>query len=294
MQHHYPSPQQFSDSARLHQRRWVKSYLKVEPSHSKRVLIPSEQAFAGNNFFDNHTIESVRKRYPKSFKPRKDGAPKPIIGDALRSEHIPFNLFAPLIKLIGTKPLNSFLADFSNTQISDIDQILFEHAPKNAVAILQDNTSFDACILASYGQRKIVIGIEVKYTEGPYPWGVTEKKRMFDEGSSYVSVSQESRDIVTDAYISLRNRHLKQIWRNFLLAVSTGKTNECYFVYIHLSPESNIYQSAVCDSFKDHLTASGKNKFHPCTYESFINLVKTHLSQNSDHWAQYIANRYVL
>lgn len=294
MQHDYPAPQQFLNSARLHQRRWVKSYLQVEPSHSKRVLIPPEKAFAGDNFFDNHTIESVRRRYPKSFNPRKDGSPKPIIADALRSEHIPFNLFAPLIKSIGTEPLNSFLSDFSNTRISNINQILFEHAPNNAAAILQDNTSFDACILASQDQRKIAICIEVKYTEGPYPWGTTEKRRMFDEGSPYVSVSQESRDIVMGAYKNLRNRHLKQIWRNFLLAISTGKAYDCDFVYIHLYPESNTYQSTACDNFKEYLTASGKSKFQPCTYESFINLVEKHLSKSCGNWTQYLTNRYVL
>lgn len=294
MRHHYPSPKQFLDSARLHQRRWVKSELKVEPSHSKRVLIPAVQAFAGKNFFNNHTVESVRKRYPKSFKPRKDGTPKPIIADALRSEHIPFNLFAPLVKSIGTEPLISFFADLSNTQISDIDQILFEYAPQDAVAILQDNTSFDACIIASQGQRKVVIGIEVKYTEGPYPWGATEKSQMFNESSPYVSVSQESRDIVTDAYESLRNPHLKQIWRNYLLAIATGMAGDCDFVYIHLYPKSNKYQSTVCESFTDHLTPNGDNKFQPCTYESFINLLETHLPKSTSDWTQYLTNRYVL
>jgi len=294
MSDRYPSPQQFLDSARAPQRQWAKSFLRLEPSHPKRVLIPAEQAFSGRNFFDSHTIASVKQRFPKSFVPQKDGSPKPIIADALRSEHIPFNIFSPLIKSIGTEPLNSFLADLASTPISSVDQILFEHAPKNAVAVLQDNTSFDACILASHAQRNIVIGIEVKYTEGPYAWGATEKIRMFDEGSPYVSVSQECDEFAADAYKHLRTRHLKQQWRNFLLAILTARVDDLDAVYIHLYPESNIYQSSACDSFKLHLTASGRSRFQPCTYERFLSLAEKHLPQGYGNWVQYLTDRYVV
>ena len=290
----YPSPKPFLQAARSHQRDWLKSHLGLDSTHQERVLLPSQAAFAGMNFFDKSVNTTVAKRFPNAFRPNDSGEPRQIIVDALRSEHIPFNLFAPLIPYVPGKELVSFFSSVADIALTHIDNIDFEYADSRAHSALNDNTSFDACVLAHDGNRHVVIGIEVKNTEGPYAWGKTVRRRMADNSDSYVSLTNASPNFLPGSFEKLRNPHLKQIWRNYLLGEQTAKSLPGEFVLLHLFPKGNIYQAAACDDFSKHLTLPGKQVFKPTTYEDFLDQAKALLPSGMANWAQYIRERYVV
>ena len=154
----------------------MQDYLDVESTDQKRVLLPSDIAYTGKNFFSDQVCESVKLRYPNAFHPNSAGRPRGLVGDALRSEHIPFNLFAPLSNYLRSDNLAAFFSALTETALTAIDQIYFEYAEKDASSRLGDNTAFDAYAIARQGDRRYAVCIEVKFTEGHYPWGATEKR----------------------------------------------------------------------------------------------------------------------
>ena len=291
----YPSPKPFLRLARLHQRRWLENKLGLESSDEKRVRIPSEKAYEGLNFFNTQVINTVSNRFPKSFIPDKNGNPKPLICDALRSEHIPFNLFSPLMSNFQKNGTASFFSHLANTELTSIDEIKIEYADPAAQQVLKDKTKFDAYVFAWKNNRQVVLCIEVKYTEGPYPWGTTEKKRMFDVSDEYIQVTNKSSEFKPNVYKKFRNKHLKQIWRNYLLGIITSNTRNCDYIYIHLFPKGNEYQSVACEHFQYSLTDFGRSTFRAVTYEDFIDCARgtfTHKPMGS--WIEYIENRYLV
>jgi len=290
----YPSHKPFLRVARSHQRLWLRIHFGIESTDQKRVLLPEDEAYAGLNFFSNHVCELVKRRYRKAFQPNGKDRPRTLVSDALRSEHIPFNLFAPLSKYPCSDNLAAFFSVLCGTELTSIDQIHFEYADPTARSMLDDNTAFDAYVIAQQSNRPYAICIEVKYTEGPYSWGATEKRRMFDPSDAYIRLSETSAEIRPLSFKNLHNRHLKQIWRNYLLGVATAQRKTCDFVYIHLYPEGNLYQAAVCSHFAHHLTKKGLCAFRPTTYENFLRAAVDQLHGDLLPWIKYIEKRYIV
>lgn len=288
----YPSNRPFLKLARNHMRSWVKAQ-GLESIHPERVLIPDDAALNGKNFYNDEVWKFAQKRYPLVLHRGKSGKPRPLANDALRSEHIPFNFFTPLNRYLGSAELTKFLSEFASTQLTTVEQIEIEFPKTSANSMLSDNTSFDACFFAKNGSQKVVIGIEVKYTEGPYGWGKTEKQRMHDKTDVYIQLSEDVVEIQPGAYEHLRNRHLKQIWRNFLLGVSTANSLGVKFIYIHLFPEGNSHQASACKCFASHLTEIGRSVFIPQTYESFLELARNFLPRELSPWQEYLKDRYI-
>jgi radical SAM enzyme (TIGR01210 family) len=178
----------------------------------------------------------------------------------LRSEHIAYNIFFPLEKLRQKK--DSRLIDLielwanKTTSIKSIDNIKIEYAPLKA---LDDNTSFDAYIeYTTKSKKKGAIGIEVKYTESSYKYGNTERAEMFNESgeSKYLTPTKDCGFYVEGANLRLREKKLKQPWRNHLLGiVLLSGENKLYdeFYSLHLYPSINTYQEDVCNKYRNQL-----------------------------------------
>lgn len=275
----------------------MRSWLKAQglrSIHSERVLFPERAALDGKNFFNDEVCELVNQRYKNAFLRGRSGRPRPLANDALRSQHIPFNLFGLLGRYLGSVELAKFLSALAGMELTAVEGLEIECTNPAAEPMLSDNTAFDACLTARRGFQKIVVGVEVKYTEGPYGWGKTEKRRMFDASDAYVRISETAEEIKPGAFAHLRNRHLKQIWRNFLLGVCTAESPTCNFVYIHLFPAGNVYQAAACERFASFLTETGRSVFKPRTYERFLDLAQEYLPGELGLWREYIRRRYIV
>lgn len=287
----YPSPKPFLKIARHHQRSWLRKHLGLESTDEERVLLPPKAAYAGQNFFNAAVGALVKKRFPKTFEPNKANGPRRLASDALRSEHIPFNLFGPLDKHRESDDLIAFFSALTGVQLTAIEKIIFEEPDHEK---LHDNTAFDAYVTARQGTATYAIGIEVKYTEGSYAWGKTEKERMKEPTDIYNRYTREAKEFRDGAAENLCNRHLKQIWRNFLLGIVSRESPTDNFIYVHLYPKGNCHQAVVCKKFSEQLTPAGLAIFRPTTYEDFLKIAEKHLNCILAEWIQYIEDRYIV
>jgi len=217
----------------------------------------------------------------------------------LRSEHIPFNFFYPLEKLRqeNNPMLLRFLEQILSNrfQIDKVNRIKIEFAcdkPYNKP--LNDLTSFDAYIEVLSGNKKIGLGIEVKYTEKSYPWGDEEKKQMFIDSSLYNQLKMSSGYYKENAKSSLATIKLKQPWRNHLLGLKLLELNKLdQFYSLHLFPEGNTYQQKVCDKYINCLKEDYKHSFVPVTFEHFIAVAEQYFKEDENKkWLTYLKERY--
>lgn len=297
----FPDPSGFRQAARAHQRDWVTSHLHAHPTHPERVTLPVAEAIAGKNFYSGDAVrEAVLERFPATFTLGASGHPTARAADALSSAHIPFNLFAPLRAYLVTPGLARFMATLTARDLASVSAVGFEYADPDARKSIDDNTSFDAYVLAqapgpAQGQGSTVfIGVEVKYTEGPYGWGKREKRRMFASEDSYHRLTRSSGLFETGAITELRTRHLKQMWRNMLLGAATGEAKKAEFIYIHLYPSGNTYQATACSRFAEQLTPRSQAMFRPTTYDEFLTAAAGTLPADALPWLEYIRARYVV
>ena len=165
----YKSDDEFKAEARLYQSKYRASFLNVEFQDYGNRLTDSD-AEALLNYYDKlNARESLRKRYP-SYSRKRDA-------DLLRSEHIPFNLLAPLNT--NREAAIQIISKAWNIECVEIQMIEIEYAPAPKVNYLNDGTAFDSYIKATLKNGKSCgIGIEVKYTEQAYPVGKTESMNV--------------------------------------------------------------------------------------------------------------------
>jgi len=296
----FPDPSEFRQAARVHQRAWVSDHLHLQLTHPERVTLPVVEAQEGKNFFSIAVQAAVVERFSATFALNASGRPSTRAADALGSAHIPFNLFAPLRGYLGTVELARFVAALAARQIASVSEVGLEFAHPDARQAIGDNTSFDAYLLArapgSNGGHgpAIFLGIEVKYTEGPYAWGKKEKKRMFAAGDSYHRLTASSGLFKVGTTVELRTPHLKQMWRNMLLGVATAEAMHTEFMYLHLYPKGNVYQAAACSKFTEQLTAKGQGAFRPITYEGLLGAAEAALPADAVPWLEYLRARYLV
>jgi hypothetical protein len=150
----YKPDDSFKAAARLHQSHYRAKVLNVDYlDYGNRLREPDGRAFL--NYYDGLGVrEALRERYP--FYSRKRDA------DMLRSEHIPFNMMAPLAK----KPvlMQLILKEAFGLELSGPFEMRLEWAPSPAVKYLGDMTSFDVYIQGKDGDgESIGIGICLKF-----------------------------------------------------------------------------------------------------------------------------------
>ena len=152
----YIQDDEFKAAARLHQSQFRENELKVGYNGHKNILTDTD-AEAKLNYYDGLNVtKALCKRYGKKPSLTRDA-------NMLRSEHIPFNMLAPL----RTSPLvaKRIIKNAFGLESDAPYKIKIEFAPKPKQEHLNDATSFDTFI--RYTDRlgkKIGLGIEVKYT----------------------------------------------------------------------------------------------------------------------------------
>lgn len=212
----------------------------------------------------------------------------------LRSEHIAYSVFYPLHLLKNKNPekLNNLIQKIVNVPIDSVDDIKIEYAgSKDKTDYLEDNTSFDAYVEFTSQGKKCALGIEIKYTELSYPYGDTEKKRLFDDKSKYMVVAKDSGYYKNSKSENLKSKKLKQPFRNHLLGIKMEGNNEVNNFYsVHFYPSENKYQSDVAEAYKIELVDDYKNKFIDLTFEEFIQKAKD--VGINEPWLDYFESRY--
>ncbi len=147
----YEPDDSFKSSARLHQSAYRALVLNVAfDEYGNRLTESASRALL--NYYDGLGVrEALRTRFPTYSKKRD--------ADMLRSEHIPFNLFAPLIE--RPEVTEHLLNEIVGTPLRRPFRVQFEWAPAPAKLYLGDKTSFDTYIEAHDDAGRVVgVGVE--------------------------------------------------------------------------------------------------------------------------------------
>jgi len=274
----------FKAAARLHQSRYRSEVLKVEHAdYGNRLNDDGGRALL--NYYEALGVrEALRRRFPGYSKKRD--------ADLLRSEHIPFNLLAPL----ATRPelLQSVLAKCFGMDLHAPFDVKFEWAPEPAASYLGDMTSFDAYVegRGAEGDR-VGVGIEVKYTEQGYRIGDSEAKRVRDQQSSYWVTTRESGVFLESGCEQLGEDNLRQIWRNHLLGLAMVRRREIdKFVSVTLYPAGNRHFSSALAKYQERLAEPARRSVCGCTYEQFVDALDG--DAEIDAWKQFLVRRYLV
>jgi hypothetical protein len=291
----------FKSRARAHQIRYRREILNTEAYDTYFTWLSDDDAEAGLNLYTAWPglLDHAEKRYDFYTKIK---TVKNMYKDMLRSEHIPFNLFIPLKPEYGQGQTLAFwqtlLPDLGIQKITDVKVEWVW--PVDISRLLDDHTSFDAYLAYENSSGESCgIGIEVKYTEKSYPYGRTEKKRMFKqlESSRYYKATIDSNLCKPEAIPELRKPMLKQFWRNHLLGEKARQIKLVKrFDSLHIYPSGNTYQDKACESYKKQLTPEGTRRFHPITYESFLQVGRDVFADNPQRlkWLDYLDKRYIV
>lgn len=273
----------FKAAARLHQSTYRARVLKANYlEYGNRLADADGRALL--NYYEGLSVrKALRKRYPFYSKKRD--------ADLLRSEHIPFNMFAPL----ANRPslMTIVLKNAFNLELIEPFQLKFEWAPSPAEKYLGDMTSFDVYIQGGDANGEPVgIGIEVKYTEREYKIGKSEAKRVHDQESTYWVTTRESGLFIGGGCAQLSADNLRQIWRNHLLGLAMVKCKDiAKFVSVTLYPAGNKHFTHALIKYQSHLEATAQRNIRGCTFEQFIDCL--HGDSEIEAWKQYLMERYL-
>lgn len=280
----YPPDDTFKEAARLHQSKYRANILKVDyDEYGNRLSNKDSRQLL--NYYDYLDVRQIlRHRYPKYSKKRD--------ADMLRSEHIPFNLFAPLVNRsdLAEQILNKIISRRLHLPI----HVEIEWAPKPAENYLGDHTSFDAYIEARDDREQLTgIGIEVKYTEQGYRIGESEKQRINNPDSLYWKVTRQSKVFSHDTYHLLAGDDLRQIWRNHLIGLAMKQAEDIdQFILLTIYPSGNRYMAKSISRYRNLLTDKGKNNVLGLTFEDFIESING--GDEIMEWKEYLQKRYIV
>ena len=280
----YEPDDHFKAAARLHQSAYRVKVLKVGfDQYGNRLTESASRALL--NYYDGLGVrEALRQRYPTYSKSRD--------ADMLRSEHIPFNLFAPLI----CRPdlANGLLYRILGVELFPPYQIELEWAPKPAEKYLGDRTSFDTYIKGIDDHGRVVgVGIEVKYTEQGYRLGPSEALKVENPESTYWTTTRKSGVFTDSGCKLLATDDLRQIWRNHLLGLKMRAVGDLdRFISVTIFPSGNEHMSHALSQYQNLLTDEGKPDLQSCTFERYIDFLEG--GTEIEEWKAFLQDRYLV
>lgn len=280
----YQLDDEFKALARLHQSKYRAEVLCVDFEDYGNRLNDSDAQKLLNYYDKLNSRKCLRDRYP-SYSKKRDA-------DMLRSEHIPFNLLAPL----DTKRESAIyvISEALGIDCDEIMQIGIEYAPTPKEEYLNDGTALDTYIQAKLRNGNICgIGIEVKYTEQDYPIGKTESINVKNHDSRYWIIARYSECFKNPDDEVFGSDPLRQIWRNHLLGLSMvehGDVDEFYS--ITLFPDGNHHFHTVLPQYRSLLTNKAQSHVFGCTFERFISAIGG--SPDFEDWKKWLERRYLI
>jgi hypothetical protein len=223
-----PVLQVASDGMRRSRYRALQSWyrgivLGVEPGrHSSGRLVgsllPKQPALDGLNFLNEQVASYTERRAEQALKDGGTLDRDRLRRNLLSSMPLCFNLFG---QLGAEKPAAArVLGAMLGLEIATVDQVLVEHAPPAAKAMLEDRTAFDAFVTYTTPTgAKGFVGVETKYTESfsPRPHRPDHYQRL---------PAYRAAGFRPGAAGRLGGSATNQLWRNTLLAAATRQTGD--------------------------------------------------------------------
>jgi len=280
----YTPDDPFKAAARLHQSRYRAEVLGVGFDEFGNRLLEGDARGLLNYYEGLNCREVLRGRYPGYSKMRD--------ADMLRSEHIPFNLLAPLD--CDREVAVGVIERAFGISCEGIECVEMEYAPSPKERYLDDNTAFDTYIgVRTPDGKRCGIGIEVKYTEGAYRIGKTESVRVEDHGSPYWQTARAAGCFIDPDDPIFGTDPLRQVWRNHLLGLSMVEHGDIdQFYSITLFPTGNTHFHHVLPQYTALLKEDARGQVFGCTFETFIGAIGG--TGTFDAWREWLWRRYVV
>jgi PD-(D/E)XK nuclease superfamily len=181
-------------------------------------LLPKQPALDGLNFLNEQVASYAERRAEQVLKDGGTLDRNRLHRNLLSSMPLCFNLFG---QLNAQKPAAArVLGAVLGLEIATIDQVLVEHVPSAAKAMLEDRTAFDAFVTYTTPTgTKGFVGVETKYTEpfSPRPHRPDHYQRL---------PAHRAAGFRPDATRRLGRSATNQLWRNTLLAAATRQTGD--------------------------------------------------------------------
>ncbi len=295
----------FIRKARQYQESVVKQWAKElgeeciwdeRPNHG--VWLKDEFALQGLVFY-----EGFRREIMELYRSGRTKIGMNLLINALRSEHIPYNLFFPMMMGRNKEAARGFFNELLGTDaLLEVIDVWIEYAPQPKANYLNDGTSFDAFVLYRHKEGvKGGIGIEVKYTEREYQIGETEYKNTHDGqgrvrlSAHYARATAISHYYRHDSESTLVSDNLRQIWRNHILGASMVQHGDIsHFASVTVFPNANPHFHTVIEEYRALLTEEGKGTFYAFTYEKMFEAL-AHYFNNEEQlrWIRYLYKRYL-
>ena len=274
----------FKAAARLHQSKYRAEVLGAGYSKYGNRLEERSARNLANYYPGLNVRHELRMRYPKYSRKRD--------ADMLRSEHIPFNLFAPL--MLDGDLAGHVIAKAFGIACRPPFRIRFEWAPSPKERYLGDLTSFDTYIqFEDTAGRAVGIGIEVKYTEREYSIGDAERARVEDPNSTYWRITRDSRLFRDASNMELASEKLRQIWRNHLLGLAMCAQNKlASFISVVVYPMGNGHIARAVQEYRHTMLERHIESVRPCTFEQYIDAIEG--SSEIEEWKEYLTKRYLV
>jgi hypothetical protein len=280
----YPPDDFFKAAARFHQSNYRARVLEVDYlEYGNRLTDVDGRALL--NYYDGLGVrEALRRRYPRYSKKRD--------ADLLRSEHIPFNMLAPLAGKPGLTQV--VIKEAFGLELEGPFELKLEWAPQPADKYLGDMTSFDTYVQGVGANGEPVgIGIEVKYTERGYRIGESEAGRVRDRESTYWVTTRESGLFMGGGCVQLAQDDLRQIWRNHLLGLAMVRHKDiAKFVSVTLYPAGNKHFTPALAEYQSHLEEAAQSSVRGCTFEQYIDCLRG--DREIEAWKRYLTARYLV
>lgn len=280
----YKRDDEFKAKARLFQSKYRAEVLEVEFQDYGNRLTDSD-AEALLNYYDKLNSRKVlRQRYP-NYSRKRDA-------DMLRSEHIPFNLLAPLDT--NREVASNIISEAWNIDCAKIQLIEIEYAPSPKEKYLNDGTAFDTYLKVTLKNGNTCgIGIEVKYTEKAYRIGKTESINVNNPDSLYWQTAKSSKDFKKSDNKLFGTDDFRQVWRNHLLGLKMKQVDDVdEFYSIILFPNGNKHYHNVVSDYIYHLTDEAKPYLIGCTFETFISSIQG--TSEFEEWKEWLNKRYII
>lgn len=262
----------------------------------KDTILHDDDASRGANFFCYNQPEEweALKSWARKDRGKKVNFSNNNLKHLVRSEHIPYNVFYPLSKMIENdqERLTRLMEAILETEVDEVTRITVEYnGGVDPEQLLEDRTSFDTFIEFKKNGKTCGVGVEVKYTELSYEYGDSEYARLHNPDSAYLKTARISEYYHNWDSPELKTKELKQLFRNHLLGikmVQEGLLDEFYS--LHFFPRGNKYQQTVADSYLKELTHPARKYFIPLTFNAFTE--KAREAGITDEWLRYFKRRY--
>ncbi len=284
---HCPQETGFKAKMRRHQGWWRAFVLGVPPGphpingeigEAICNVIPPE---SGRDGFLNADIRKVVGEVLKEWKTRKTGIIEEtrLQYNLLSSQPLCFNFFAPLHRdpSLALGVLRNFFP-----QLTTVTRVIFEFAPEQRYTA--DNSAFDVAIECMEGNKRVLIGLECKYTDSfsTKRYSKKEYEAIFSAGKGWIAKYPE--------YIEPR---FNQLFRNQLIAESLVQHRHYDKVYTGLfCSEADKPALDIAAAFQSMLK-NGTDRFRIITQRDFITSVqRLDVPWDVREWSMMLWARY--